>query len=382
MIRGLAQRVVDVDDARAGLAELALVDGADARVDRRGVELRQHEDLRGGVDAGAHRGDVPHAVGRLQLRAPLAQPGALRARVEQLARAVVKPVLAGSAAVPGLELASFGVQVGVVLADPVDDVALDSPGDAGEHVDEAVRVGRDEVDRRVARSELVHRGGDWQPPPACVAREPEVTAADQAEDDPALVALDRREVGVKGVAPGLAQPPPVVRRRPGGMHRLLAGEVHVLERAVQLVPLDLEGDQSGYEVVDVGARGDQDRERVLAVVVPAAPAGGGLDRLPAQDVVAEHRAEALWALAHDHAAAAVDRRRQAADCVQERAHVGLWLGGKRMQDRAHAEVRLHQRLDPDLAGALEHCRVRADVQLDGVPPRPTWRWDCGRRPFH
>jgi hypothetical protein len=35
-----------------------------------------------------------------------------------------------------------------------------------------------------------------------------------------------------------------------------------------------------------------------------------------------------------------------------------------VQDRAHAEVGLDQGFDLDVAGALQHGRVRPDVQLD------------------
>src|SRR5205814_6382165 len=48
------------------------------------------------------------------------------------------------------------------------------------------------------------------------------------------------------------------------------------------------------------------------------------------------------------------------------AHVALRLPGQRMKDRAHADMRLHQGVDLDLARALEHRRVGADVELDGM----------------
>src|SRR6185312_1251065 len=115
----------------------------------------------------------------------------MRAGVEQLAGAVIEPVLAGRAAVTGLELSALVLEVGVVARYPIDDLALDPPCDAGEHVDEAVRVGRHEVDRRIPRVELVHRDRDGQPPAAGVAREAEVTATDQPERDAAFLALDR-----------------------------------------------------------------------------------------------------------------------------------------------------------------------------------------------
>jgi hypothetical protein len=67
----------------------------------------------------------------------------------------------------------------------------------------------------------------------------------------------------------------------------------------------------------------------------------------------------------------VDGGRQAPDRVEEGAHVGLGLRRQRMQHRAHPEVRLDERFDLDVARALQHRRVRADVQLDGVLSGPT-----------
>src|SRR5207253_1809731 len=73
--------------------------------------------------------------------------------------------------------------------------------DTGQDVDQAVRVRGDEIDGRVPCTQLVHRGRDRLPPPAGVASESEVAAADEPEHDPALLALDRGNVGVEAVAP-------------------------------------------------------------------------------------------------------------------------------------------------------------------------------------
>ena len=113
VIGGFAERVVDVEDARVRLAQLSLVYCADPRVDRRGVQLGQHEDLRRRVDSGADGRDVAHPIRRLQLGAPLAQTVALRVNVENLAGPVVQPVLSRGTAVAGLELSPLGVQVSV-----------------------------------------------------------------------------------------------------------------------------------------------------------------------------------------------------------------------------------------------------------------------------
>src|SRR5204863_9487725 len=102
-----------------------LVDRADPRIDGCSVELREHEDLGRRVDTGADRGDVPDAVRRLELGAPLAEPVPIGARVKHLASAVVQPVLPRCPAVPRLELPSFGIEIAVTSTDPVDNLVLD-----------------------------------------------------------------------------------------------------------------------------------------------------------------------------------------------------------------------------------------------------------------
>ncbi len=83
------------------------------------------------------------------------------------------------------------------------------------------------------------------------------------------------------------------------------------------------------------------------------------------------RPEALWALAHHDVPAPADRVRKAPDRIEQRSHVGLGLGGQRVQHGAHAQVRLHERLDFDLARALQHGGVGPYVKLDRVLPGPT-----------
>ena len=228
-----------------------------------------------------------------------------------------------------------------------------------------MRVGRDEVDGRVEHAQLGHRPGDGQPPAGGHARVAEVAAADQPQTDVAFVFLHELQRRVEALAPGLMQALPVILAGAGGLARRLLGEVHALQRLVQLVPLDLIGDQRRHEVVNVGHGRDEHRERA-SVLVPAPAPGWSLQRLPLHDVRAEDCLEALRALAHHHVPAVLDGPRQPARRVEERTHVALRLARKRVQHRAHADVRLHQRVDLDLARALQHRRVRAHVELDGV----------------
>src|SRR5258708_8445768 len=224
-------------------------------------------------------------------------------KIEQLACPVIEPVVSRGAAVAGLELAPFIVQLRIVDANEVEDVLLELARDPGEDVDQAVRIRRHKVNGRLTQTHLVHDRLDWLPPATRVARISEVAAADQPQDDPALVSFDRREGGFEFLTPSLAQALPVAL---GGARCVSGGGVverDILQQAVQLVPLDLVGDEGRNQVVDVRWRGDQDRARVAAVI-PTTASGGRFDRLPAEDVRAEHGSETLWALAHHHSPAA------------------------------------------------------------------------------
>src|SRR4029077_9084267 len=100
-------------------------------------------------------------------------------KVEELTRAVVKPVVSRRAAVPCLELAPLLVQLRIVDANEVEDVLLELARDTGEDVHEAVRVRRHEVDRRLAQPHLVHHRLDGLPPATRVPRISEMASADQ-----------------------------------------------------------------------------------------------------------------------------------------------------------------------------------------------------------
>ncbi len=109
----------------------------------------------------------------------------------------------------------------MVGADPIHDVAFKLARHPGQHIDEAVRVGRNEIDRRVARAHLAHRARDRKPPTARVSRIADMTSADEPQHDPAFLALDGRQVGVESVSPRLMQTAPVVLCRSGRLPRLV-----------------------------------------------------------------------------------------------------------------------------------------------------------------
>jgi hypothetical protein len=61
--------------------------------------------------------------------------------VEELAGPEIEPVETRCAAVTGLELAAFLIELRIVGADEIEDVLLEMTRDPREDVDEAVRVG-------------------------------------------------------------------------------------------------------------------------------------------------------------------------------------------------------------------------------------------------
>src|SRR5258708_39843668 len=130
-------------------------------------------------------------------------------KIEQLAGPVIEPVVTRGAAVAGLEFAPFIVQLRIVDANEVEDVLLELARDPGEDVDQAVRIRRHEVNRRLTQTHLVHDRLDWLPPATRVTRISEVAAADQPQDDPALVSFDRGESGVEFLAPSQVEALPV-----------------------------------------------------------------------------------------------------------------------------------------------------------------------------
>ncbi len=135
---------------------------------------------------------------------------------------------------------------------------------------------------------------------------------------------------------------------------------------VQLVPLDLVGDERRDQVVEVGARGEQDGHRAHPGVEPPAPAGGRLDRIPALERADAGAAEDVRLLPHRDHRRAPDPLREPAHRVQERAQVELARRGQRMQARVHRAVRRLEHPQQRLARRAQQRRVGAVVELDLV----------------
>src|SRR3954467_2619689 len=176
------------------------------------------------------------------------------------------------------------------------------------------------------------------------------------------------------LTPRVAQPQPVVDRAAERRRALLGvglavgavGRAGGADALVDLVPLDLEGDERRHEVVDVRRAREQDGERVAAAVVPAAPARGRLDRLPVLERPDAEAAEQLGVLAHRDPPRAHDAGRQAADRVEERAEVELVAVGERVQAGPGRAVRRLEHPQACLAARAQQRRGRPLVELDGV----------------
>ena len=139
---------------------------------------------------------------------------------------------------------------------------------------------------------------------------------------------------------------------------------------MQLVPLDLVGDERRDQVVEVRGRGEQHRHRPVVAVEPAPAAGGRLDRVPLLDPAEARALEDLRLLAHDDHRRLPHARGQPPHRVQEGAEVDLVGRRERMQARVHRAVRRLEHAQQRLARRPQQRRVRAVVELDLVGDQP------------
>ena len=186
-----------------------------------------------------------------------------------------------------------------------------------------------------------------------------------------LRSRDQLQAREEALTPGGAQSGPV-RTRPAQRVSAFLGRGLGVGRPAggplahpQLVPLDLEGDQRGYEVVHVGGAGQQHRVGAVAGVVPAPPARRGVGLLPVVDHDAVAR-EDLGLLAHDHQPRAGDLVGQPADRIDEGSEVGLVGAGQRVQARVDLAVRGLEHAQSGLAARAQQRVVGALVELDLV----------------
>ena len=301
-------------------------------------------------------------------------------------RAVVQEVLPralGAARAEALELVDQVVRP--LGLDEGDDLVLARARRRAHQVHERVRVRRDEVHRPVRQALVGQLRAHGRPPAPGQSRVAGLRAAEHPQAQVELAVANLVDEPAEAVRPGLAHARPVLlgaAARLGDVQRL--GVVRQLGRAqqrVQLVPLELVGDERGDRVVEVGRRGQQHGERAAPGVVPASPPGGRLGRLPVLDPAEPGLRERLGLLPDDDHARLVDRRRQAPKGVQERAEVGpLHVVGERVQARAHRGVRRLEHAQQRLARRPQQRRVRAVVELDlvrgqsgGLAQRPAGR---------
>ena len=346
------------------------VDGAQPRVEPRGIEVGQRDDLSRHAQRGL-RADVLDARGDLGLVALAAQLGA--PGVEEVAGHEVQEVLPRALGAPVAKARELLLEVLVLPAlDEGDELALVLAGQSGDEVRERVRVRGDEVQRRVAEPALVEVGAHGRPPAPRHALVADLRPAEHAHAHRLALVGDRLHVLLEARAPRVGQPRPVVGGAPEGRgaglgRRALARRPAGGEHApADLVPLDLVGDQRRDEVVDVGLRGEQDGEHLVAAVVPAPAARGRLDRVPLLERPDAGAAEERRLLAHDDDLDADHRLGQAPDRVDEGAEVDLVALGQRVQRGAHRHVRGLEHAQARLAAGAQQRGVRALVELDLV----------------
>jgi hypothetical protein len=147
---------------------------------------------------------------------------------------------------------------------------------------------------------------------------------------------------------------------------------------VELVPLDLVGDDRRDQVVQIGGGGDVGGEGAVAVVEPAATATGGGDGGPAVHAVEAGAGEGAGGLTEHDPADVDDPGREALGRVEEGVHVGFGFGGAGVQRRGGGQVGRFEAGDADRAGALEQGGVGADVEVDLALARGEPRQTGGR----
>jgi hypothetical protein len=212
VVGGEAEGIVGVDDDRLAAGQDLGVDGAQARVEPRGIEVGQRDDLSGHAQRGL-RADVLDARGDLGRVALAAQLGA--AGIEEVAGHEVQEVLPRALGAPVAEARELLLEVLVLPAlDEGDELALVLARQPGDQVRQRVGVGGDEVQRRVAEPALVEVGAHGRPPAPRHALVADLRAAEHAHAHRLALVGDRLHVLLEARAPRVGQPGPVVGGAP------------------------------------------------------------------------------------------------------------------------------------------------------------------------
>ncbi len=138
---------------------------------------------------------------------------------------------------------------------------------------------------------------------------------------------------------------------------------------VELVPLDLVRGQDRDQVVDIGGRRDERRERRAAVPAQRAPAAARAHRGPALDIESG-LAELTVVLAEHDAADARHALGQPARAVRECREVRLGILGAEVEARPSVAMRLLERAHADIATRPQERVIRPDIEVDLVAGGP------------
>ena len=369
MVGSHAERVVDIDDARVALGEALEPANVQAWIEPLGTQPGDLDDLRVDVDAGpvGNRDDARDLVPVLHLfeRAGVAPQVRAQHEVEQVRR--------GRRLVLQRALQLLEHAVGVLGARRLEQTLAVGQAVAPEQVGERVRVGGDEVHRRVQLA--LEAALDPAPPElrrALVLAEragqqthPQVQAA--ARESPERV-CDRGAQRLAQALHGVGLQPQRLGQLPviGGLAAHQARPQLALDEGrVHLVPLDLVGRDHRDQVVDVRRARDVDGYRAAPVRAQEAASAARAQRGPARHPIAEGL-EGLVGLAQHHALDGRHALGQPGCGVAERGDVRLRVPRAGVQAGVAERVRLLEGAHAHLAAAAQERVVRADVELDLV----------------
>ena len=404
VVGGETEGVIDVEDDRLAAGQGLQRQVAQPGVYRLAAQPFQLDELHLQIE-GVLAGDAGDAVFGLPLR-PRLQQIAPRLRLEILLQHVVEEVVAVAGRIAALDAAVLLLELrrGLVLQ-VVQQPILVRLGEAAEHIDQAVGVAGDEVERAFPQVEGGHLV-DAVPPSLGGASVVDVGACEERNAHPLALPGHLQEEGRQPLLPDVVHPLPIIGGKVERLahllfhldgdlavgrpdlqhlqHPLLAGK-----EAVHLVPLDLEGGQRGNDVIHVGDAGDVGGEDAFPLVEEHAATAGRCDDAPPRlHLGVASAAEDLLALAQDDLLHLRDAGGQAEAGIGEGGHIRFDAARVGMERGAHRDVCLLQRADLHLArraqqrvdGAhVERNRIirwtgNASLHLHRAPiPRPAWR---------
>ena len=373
IVRRHPQGVIDVEDQSLAVPQEVQPVPAQAAVHPFGADFGEVDDLGIHIEVvfAVHAGDAASPLVRLTDLPEAAPIGGLHVLLQQ----VVEKILLAGGYLAALDVAPLVLQINVLAFFQVADerVAV-FQGEAGEQVDDAVRVAGDEVNGTLAQGGA--GGFDVIPPgvgcPAVLAER----SVEQADAEARRTLLETRHVGCEIRPPDALQAFQVIQRDADGLRQFGAAfrGAHVsveirtlgqrLELVVQFLPLDLQGGQHRHNVVDIGLAGDHTGQGAFTVEEAPPPPGAGLDHLPGLHIRVSAAGENRRTLPHDHRFDLKDALRHAQQRVDESRHIQERFAGVRVQQRIDPGMSLLQGENLHLGGGAQQGVVCAQVKFN------------------